>query len=71
MPGTVIAVKVSPGDTVTRGQELVVVEAMKMELAIKATADGVVTAVLCAPGDQVDRDQPLVDFEPTGDPPVP
>jgi acetyl/propionyl-CoA carboxylase alpha subunit len=67
MPGTVIAVKVAPGETVSRGQELVVVEAMKMELAVKATADGVVTAVLCAPGDQVKRDQPLVDFEPAGD----
>jgi biotin carboxyl carrier protein len=40
---------------------------MKMELAVKATADGVVTAVLCAPGQQVERGQPLVDFEPAGD----
>ena len=71
MPGTVITVKVSAGETVSRGQELIVVEAMKMELAIKATADGVVTAVLCAPGDQVERGQPLVDFEPAVDPVIP
>jgi acetyl/propionyl-CoA carboxylase alpha subunit len=64
MPGTVIAVRVAPGDRVTRGQALVLVEAMKMELEIKATADGVVTTVRCAPGDQVDRGQVLVDVDP-------
>jgi acetyl/propionyl-CoA carboxylase alpha subunit len=64
MPGQVLAVRVSPGDTVVRGQELVVVEAMKMEHAVKAPAGGIVKAVLCAAGDQVDRGQPLVDFDP-------
>ncbi len=64
MPGTVIAVRVAPGERVTRGQALVVVEAKKMELEVKATADGVVTVVRCAPGDQVDRGQVLVDVDP-------
>jgi 3-methylcrotonyl-CoA carboxylase alpha subunit len=64
MPGTVIAVRVSVGERVSRGQELVIVEAMKMELAVKASVDGVVKAVLCAPGEQVDRGQTLVDLEP-------
>jgi 3-methylcrotonyl-CoA carboxylase alpha subunit len=64
MPGTVIAVRVSAGDRVSRGQDLVIVEAMKMELAVKASADGVVKTVLCAPGEQVDRGQTLVDLEP-------
>jgi acetyl-CoA/propionyl-CoA carboxylase biotin carboxyl carrier protein len=64
MPGTVIAIRVAPGDKVTRGQALVVVEAMKMELEIKATVDGVVSAVRCAPGDQVARGQVLVNVDP-------
>jgi biotin carboxyl carrier protein len=68
MPGTVIAVRVGPGERVTRGQPLVVVEAMKMELEVKATADGVVSAVRCAPGDQVGRGQILVDVDPEAEP---
>ncbi|MGH9023746.1 MAG: biotin carboxylase N-terminal domain-containing protein [Acidimicrobiia bacterium] len=64
MPGTVIAVNVAVGDRVSRGQELVVVEAMKMELAVKAPTDGTVSAVSCAPGDRVDRGQSLADLEP-------
>jgi len=63
MPGQVIAVRVAAGDAVVKGQELVVVEAMKMEHAVTAPADGVVTQILCAPGDQVDRGQALIDLE--------
>jgi acetyl/propionyl-CoA carboxylase alpha subunit len=63
MPGTVIAVKVTAGDTVERGQALVVVEAMKMELEVKAPADGVVSAVLCTAGEAVTKGQPLVALE--------
>ena len=60
MPGTVIAIKVAAGDAVERGQTLVVVEAMKMELEVKASADGTVSAVLCAAGEAVKKGQPLV-----------
>jgi biotin carboxyl carrier protein len=67
MPGTVIAVKVSAGETVERGQTLVVVEAMKMELEVKAAGDGTVSAVLCSPGDTVKKGQPLVALEAAGE----
>jgi acetyl/propionyl-CoA carboxylase alpha subunit len=64
LPGQVIAVRVEPGQQVDAGDELVIVEAMKMEHAVRAPSAGVVRAVLCAPGDRVDRGQSLVDFEP-------
>jgi 3-methylcrotonyl-CoA carboxylase alpha subunit len=53
MPGTVTKLLVSPGVTVTKGSVLAIVEAMKMEHAVKAPRDGKVTAVHCAAGDQV------------------
>ena len=62
MPGQVIAVRVAAGDQVIKGQELVVVEAMKMEHSIRAPIDGVVATVLCAVGDRVDRGRTLVDL---------
>jgi pyruvate carboxylase subunit B len=67
MPGTVIAVKVSTGDPVERGQTLVVVEAMKMELEVKAAAAGTVSAVLCTTGESVKKGQPLVALESPGE----
>lgn len=53
MPGKVLRVLVEAGQSVKRGQELVVLEAMKMEQSLKAPADGVVKAVLVAPGQNV------------------
>ena len=65
MPGTVLEVLVSPGDVVSAGQVLVLLEAMKMELAVPAPAAGTVTAVLVAAGDLVARGQALVELDPT------
>ena len=53
MPGKVVSFLAQPGDTVTRGQALAVMEAMKMEHTISAPRDGVVAELLYAVGDQV------------------
>jgi 3-methylcrotonyl-CoA carboxylase alpha subunit len=62
MPGQVIAVSVSEGDSVQAGQTLIVLEAMKMEIRVTAPADGVVKKVLVAVGDVVERGQRLVEI---------
>ena len=53
LPGVIIDVKVNVGDTVTKGQTVVVLEAMKMENNINADRDGKVTAIQVAKGDTV------------------
>ncbi|HSP28525.1 MAG TPA: biotin/lipoyl-containing protein, partial [Ilumatobacteraceae bacterium] len=60
LPGTVIAVHVAAGDSVTDGQVLMVVEAMKMEHKILAPGDGTVAEVRFAVGDRVDQGDLLV-----------
>jgi acetyl-CoA/propionyl-CoA carboxylase biotin carboxyl carrier protein len=60
MPGTVIDVRVEPGATVAEGDTLVLLESMKMELAIQAPADGVVLEVFVVAGDRVAQSAPLV-----------
>jgi propionyl-CoA carboxylase alpha chain len=54
MPGQVVAVRIGPGDRVAAGQQLLALEAMKMEHAVLAPADGVVAELRVAPGSQVD-----------------
>ncbi len=63
MPGRVAAVKAAPGQRVARGDELLVVEAMKMENALRAPRDGVVRAVHVSVGDMVGPGRPLVELE--------
>jgi 3-methylcrotonyl-CoA carboxylase alpha subunit len=53
MPGKVVSFDVKAGDKVTKGQRVAVMEAMKMEHAITAPADGVVSELLYAAGEQV------------------
>jgi acetyl-CoA/propionyl-CoA carboxylase, biotin carboxylase, biotin carboxyl carrier protein len=65
MPGTVLAVLVSAGDSVAVGQPVVVVEAMKMEHTLRASTDGVVTEMLVQVGDRVALNQLLAVIEPT------
>ena len=61
--GNVLEVKCKPGDQVNQGQDLLVIEAMKMETAIAAPTAGTVKAVLVAAGDGVRENQMLVEFE--------
>ena len=53
MPGKVIAMLVSPGERVSQGQTVAVMEAMKMEHSLQAPQSGVVDQILYAVGDQV------------------
>jgi len=63
MPGLVVRVLVEPGQAVSRGGGVVVLEAMKMENELKAAADGTVKAVRVGTGEPVDKGQVLVEFE--------
>ena len=63
MPGRIVLVKAGPGDTVEEGQELLVMEAMKMELALKAPRAGTIESVSATPGEFVEADAVLVRFE--------
>jgi biotin carboxyl carrier protein len=60
--GTVLEVKVKAGDQVAAGQEVLVIEAMKMETAIASPQAGKVKAVLVAAGDSVRETQMLIEF---------
>jgi 3-methylcrotonyl-CoA carboxylase alpha subunit len=62
MPGKVVALLVTQGQSVQQGDPLVIMEAMKMEHTITAPHDGVVDAVLYALGDQVAEGAPLLVF---------
>jgi acetyl-CoA/propionyl-CoA carboxylase biotin carboxyl carrier protein len=53
MPGTILSVGTSPGQQVEEGEVLAVMEAMKMELSLKAPVAGTVATVGAAAGDQV------------------
>ncbi len=63
MPGQVTAVLVQPDEAVTRGQTLLMLEAMKMEIRVTAPADGYVKQVLVQQGAVVERGQQLAIFE--------
>ena len=63
MPGLLVKLAVKEGDTVKEGEELAVVEAMKMGNSLRAIADGVVLKVSAEVGDSLMVDQAIVEFE--------
>lgn len=60
LPGIILEISCKEGDTVKKGQKLLVLEAMKMENIIEATADGQVTSIKVNKGDSVLEGAPLV-----------
>jgi len=63
MPATVLAIHVEPGQRVTRDEVLMVLEAMKMELPVRAPRDGRITKVACRPGELVQAGVTLLEIE--------
>jgi len=63
MPGLVLQVLVQPGDTVNKGDKILVLEAMKMENAIKSPTDGIIADVHVSQGLAVDKNQILITYK--------
>ena len=63
MPGAIVSIAVEPGQIVVEGQELLVIEAMKMQNIIKSQVEGKVKKVNIKPGVSVSVDQLLIEFE--------
>ncbi len=63
MPGRVMSITVRPGQRVSAGEEVCVVEAMKMEQSIRAPRAGVIKAIHVQPLDSVSADDPLIELE--------
>ncbi len=63
MPGLLVEVSVQPGQKVQAGERVAVIEAMKMENVLFASADGVVKKVVAAKGESLTVDQMIVEFE--------
>ncbi|MFC5269012.1 acetyl-CoA carboxylase biotin carboxyl carrier protein subunit [Adhaeribacter terreus] len=62
MPGLVLDIKVKPGDEVKKGDQILILEAMKMENILKSPGDGVVKAIKVNVKDNVEKGQVLLEF---------
>lgn len=67
LPGQIVEVSVGPGDSVAKGQRLLVMEAMKMQQALTAPFDGTVDKVLAKVGDQAAEGQLLIHVSPVSE----
>lgn len=63
MPGLVLQIIAEPGKEVKKGDQVLILEAMKMENVLKAPGDGVVKAIKVKQGDAVEKNQVLVELE--------
>ena len=63
MPGLLVSVNCAVGDHVKAGEELAVVEAMKMENSLRAPQDVTIAKVLADTGESLQVDQPILEFE--------
>ncbi|MGH2915336.1 MAG: acetyl-CoA carboxylase biotin carboxyl carrier protein subunit, partial [Solirubrobacteraceae bacterium] len=66
MPGQVLALRAAPGDRVSAGDPVIVLESMKMELVIEAPIDGELSELSVSVGDRVALDQPLAHLRADG-----
>lgn len=64
MPGQVVQILVAEGDAVEKGQTLLTLEAMKMEIRVAAPVDGIVSRLMVKVGDTVERGQQLAEVSP-------
>ncbi|GAB3934990.1 acetyl-CoA carboxylase biotin carboxyl carrier protein subunit [Larkinella terrae] len=62
MPGLILSLNIQPGDTLRKGDTVLILEAMKMENVIKSPTDGIIKTVLINRGQTVDKNQVLVEF---------
>ncbi|MCD6560736.1 MAG: acetyl-CoA carboxylase biotin carboxyl carrier protein subunit [Deltaproteobacteria bacterium] len=63
MGGKILDIKVKPGDSVNEGDEVIILEAMKMELPVVTNDSGTVKEIKCKIGDAVDAEAVLVEIE--------
>ncbi len=63
MPGLIVDIKVNVGDTVNKGDTILILEAMKMENVLKATGEGIIKAIKIAPKQNVEKNQVMIEFE--------
>ena len=63
MPGLVVAIKVNVGDTVKKGDTILILEAMKMENILKAAGEGTVKAIRVSTKQNVEKNQVMIEFE--------
>ena len=63
MPGLIVDIKVQVGDTVKKGDTILILEAMKMENILKASGDGKIKAIKISIKQNVEKNQVMIEFE--------